>query len=291
MKFSDCNRPCDSTPMICQLSLIAKAQYTDEEGRLADGRKRSVLTFNGTLPGPPLYVCEGDTVYVTLINEIEDGPITNADGSPSSTTLHFHGIREVGRKVYFDDEKEFGPWSDGVPFVSQCPVGNQEGKNTFVYKFEATQKHFNAPPGTYWYHSHLGAQRTNGLEGALVIRPRSYSQDDLDHDFTVVLQEWYESPTNQAPISILVNGKSKYSPIVRDSRNYDAINKYLRGVPHTFNKIDNPSKRSTQTTNYEVFQANDNENHRFRILGLIGQNLPIRFSIVNPIWDGVENIR
>ena len=81
---------------------------------LADGRNRSVLTFNNQLPGPLLVVCEGDTVQVTLKNEIIDGPITNSDGSPFSTTLHFHGIREVGRRD--QNEQVFGPWSDGVPF-------------------------------------------------------------------------------------------------------------------------------------------------------------------------------
>ena len=162
-----CDRKCDGPALICDFTLLTRAQYTDHDGRRADGVKRSVLTFNGLLPGPTLVVCEGDTVQVELINNIVDGPISNADGSTSTTTLHFHGIREVGRVD--QEEKVFGPWSDGVPYVNQCPI---ETNSTFHYTFIATRNNFNAPPGTYWYHSHVGAQRTNGLQGALVIKPR-----------------------------------------------------------------------------------------------------------------------
>ena len=124
---------------------------------MTDGHIREVLTYNNMIPGPLIKVCEGDTVHVKLINNIEDGPVTNADGSPTTTTLHFHGIREYGR------EGVFGPWSDGVPFVNQCPIESTEEKNVFTYKFYAGRgTNFNAPPGTYWYHSHVGSQRTNG---------------------------------------------------------------------------------------------------------------------------------
>ena len=167
---------------------------------MGSGHNRSVLTFNNVLPGPTLYVCEGDKVEVTLENHIQDGPITNADGSPNTTTIHFHGIREVG----FSNQTKFGPWSDGVPYVNQCPV---QYKESFRYFFHATRENMNAPPGTYWYHSHVGAQRTNGLEGVLVIREKSYTKSQRDRDLVVALQEWYDSPTCQVPISILVNGK------------------------------------------------------------------------------------
>ena len=259
----------------------------DEPVILADGRNRSVLTFNNQLPGPLLVVCEGDTVQVTLKNEIIDGPITNSDGSPFSTTLHFHGIREVGRRD--QNEQVFGPWSDGVPFVNQCPIDTSQ---SFTYTFKTTppdpeKENFNAPPGTYWYHSHIGAQRTNGLEGGLVIKPRrSYTYEgddvvDIPNKHTVVLQEWYESPTLQAPMSILVNGKGRVAGHVYDSSDYVEVNKYLRGLgaslkkkPHSFNI--NPNAK------YEVFDLDQPvKYYRFRILGLIGQNFPIRVSIDN----------
>ena len=67
-----------------------------------------MLTYNSRLLGPLLVVCEDDTVV--LDNQIKD----------YATTLHFHGIREVGR--IDQGERVFGPWSVGVPFVTQCPV-------------------------------------------------------------------------------------------------------------------------------------------------------------------------
>ena len=53
---------------------------------------------------------------------------------------------------------------DGVGFVSQAPITPGA---TFQYRFIAS------PAGTHWYHSHLGAQRTDGLFGALIVHEKS----------------------------------------------------------------------------------------------------------------------
>ena len=82
-----CERECNGEPMTCYFQMITRAQHTDQHGRHADGVRRPVLTFNGVLPGPTLVVCEGDTVKVDLVNNIVDGPISNADGSTSTTPL------------------------------------------------------------------------------------------------------------------------------------------------------------------------------------------------------------
>jgi len=200
---------------------------------------------------------------VTLLNLIEDGPISNADGSPNTTTIHFHGIREVGRT----DQTEFGPWSDGVPYVNQCPV---EKGQTFTYFFHATRENRNAPPGTYWYHSHVGAQRTNGLEGVVVIRPKDYTQEETNRDFVIAVQEWYES---------MVNGKGRVSTKKFDCDDSNEVNKFLRGLGGNFHQVEYlPTKRRQFTTNYESFKIESFGTYRLRIAGLIGQNFPIRFS-------------
>merc|ERR1719430_885615 len=143
--------------MTCNFTLTTELQETNQPGRQADGRVRYVTTYNGKLPGPLLVVCQDDTVEVTLVNNIIHGPVTNSDGSPNTTTLHFHGIRNVG-VANNPNYTGFGPWADGTPFVTQCPVpGADPGSgadpkssdNVFVYKFKADE------PGTYWYHSHL----------------------------------------------------------------------------------------------------------------------------------------
>jgi FtsP/CotA-like multicopper oxidase with cupredoxin domain len=77
--------------------------------------------YNGTMPGPELRVTEGDTVRVTLRNEL-----------PVPTTIHWHGLNVPNAM-------------DGVAGLNQAPV---EPGQEFVYEFVAT------PAGTRWYHSH-----------------------------------------------------------------------------------------------------------------------------------------
>ena len=287
-----CNRPCGGEPKLCKFHLTARVQQVGEpDAPLADGRPRPVLTYNKKLPGPLLVVCEDDIVRVKLTNLITDGPVTNSDGSPNSTTLHFHGIRQLGLhkdKDYTSSKFGFGPWSDGVPYVTQCPIsGANESSavNTFIYQFKAgniSPGDFNAPPGTYWYHSHEGAQRTNGLQGGLIIKdkepPRPHVRDNPVRQ-TIILQEWYESPVCQVPVSILVNGKGRVPEKKFDCDDDEEDAKYLKGHGGHFAKKDFiPSENHVYTT-YEEFRVRLGGPYRFRILGLIGQNFPIRFSI------------
>ena len=115
----------------CVFELTLRQLFTDTPGRLADGgRNRSVLVFNGTLPGPSLVVCEGDNVKVELRNKLRgNDPYLLGSGGFNVTTLHFHGIRQKTppHKLITSPKDDFswsnhGPWSDGVPMVTQCPL-------------------------------------------------------------------------------------------------------------------------------------------------------------------------
>ena len=106
-----------------------------------DGRTyRMAIAVNGLIPGPTLIVREGQLVAVTVINRLTSEAIT----------IHWHGIHQRGT-----------PWMDGVGFISQPPIIPGA---TFKYIFYANQS------GTHWYHSHVGAQRTDGLFGSLIVR-------------------------------------------------------------------------------------------------------------------------
>lgn len=107
----------------------------------ADGweAKRLVIVVNRTLPGPDIVVYEGQTLIVHLTNSL----------ASDSVTIHWHGLHQTGT-----------PYMDGVPFVTQCPIAAGQ---TFTYEFQAY------PSGTFWYHSHVGSQRTKGMFGALII--------------------------------------------------------------------------------------------------------------------------
>ncbi|KAJ5142785.1 Multicopper oxidase type 2 [Penicillium bovifimosum] len=173
-----------------------------------DGVERKQALINGQFPGPALIFDEGDNVEVTVNNYL-----------PFNTTMHWHGIEQVGTS-----------WSDGVPGVSQklIPPGGR-----FVAKFTATQY------GTYWYHSHVSGQIMDGLYGPIYIRPQNVptellnavSNDTLSHaqikhaienPKLLIVSDWYHITSRELrhiavaadidPIcvdSILLNGKGR----------------------------------------------------------------------------------
>ncbi|KAF2217256.1 hypothetical protein CERZMDRAFT_31879 [Cercospora zeae-maydis SCOH1-5] len=106
-----------------------------------DGFERRMILLNGTSPGPPLVVDQGDNIEFSVHN-----------GLDLDTTIHFHGIVQQNT-----------PWSDGVPGLSQRPIAPG---SDWLYKWTANDY------GSYWYHAHYQAQATDGLYGPIYIRPR-----------------------------------------------------------------------------------------------------------------------
>ncbi len=98
-----CNNtdPYTDTP---HTGVIRSYDFTVKRGRKApDGYMRDVLLVNDQFPGPLIEANWGDTIQVTVHNEIE-GPV---DG----TAMHWHGLLQ----------KE-SQWMDGVPGVQQVCV-------------------------------------------------------------------------------------------------------------------------------------------------------------------------
>lgn len=184
---TDCK--CDPSATVCETSLIidtslvmvdieAKAMVFPKQNQLfkfdgsnvavplrnvisADGwynTSRMVVVANGTMPGPPLIVYEGQQLIINVVNKLPSEQVT----------IHWHGLPQKGWE-----------YMDGVPFLSQCPIQSGE---SFLYNFTAT------PRGTYWYHSHMGNQRGKGLFGALVIRERNPMVTLDEHILTII--EW-----------------------------------------------------------------------------------------------------
>ncbi|XP_019857313.1 PREDICTED: laccase-2-like, partial [Amphimedon queenslandica] len=109
---------------------------------------RSFIAVNGHIPGPTLIVTEGQLVKIKVVNRL----------ASESVSVHWHGMHQRNSN-----------WMDGVEHVTQC--GIPPGTN-FTYIFKAEQY------GTHWYHSHSGAQRTDGLFGALIVKERGNTQRD-----------------------------------------------------------------------------------------------------------------
>ena len=128
------------------------------------GRTVATWTFNGTVPGPQITARAGDVVRAQVLNRL-----------PTPLTVHWHGI------VIRND-------MDGVPDVTQTPI---EPGGTFTYQFTV------ANPGTYFYHSHVGAQLDRGLYGALVVQPGSDAATATP-DVAVLLDDWVDG-TGRSP--------------------------------------------------------------------------------------------
>ena len=170
----------------------------------AHGSSKLQVLVNGTAPGPAINITLGNSVEITVINEIFD----------EATTIHWHGMLQIGT-----------PFSDGVPEYTQCLIPNTLGNNTIVYKFTPDRT------GTYWYHGHFREQWNDGLFGALIVfdpteaklfenKNAPYSRDDTE--LTLLFQDsyniaaseltrWYMSVSSGGnepiPDATLVNGK------------------------------------------------------------------------------------
>jgi FtsP/CotA-like multicopper oxidase with cupredoxin domain len=106
------------------------------------GRDATALSYNGSLPGPTLFLRPGDRMNVTLENRLGD-----------PTNLHVHGLH-----VSPQDN------SDNV-------LVSVEPGSSFDYEYQLPANH---PPGVYWYHPHhhgsVADQIFGGLYGAIIIQ-------------------------------------------------------------------------------------------------------------------------
>ncbi|KAF8551543.1 laccase [Imleria badia] len=159
-----------------------------------DGYNRSATVINGVYPAPLIRAKKSDHFAIEVLNELTD------DSMPLETSVHFHGM--------FQHKSN---WADGTPFVTQCPLRQQE---TLVQKFNATGQ-----TGTFWYHSHYGSQACEGARGPLVIYdpedPLKYLYDVDDENTVITLSDWYHSSTVLSQVfdfanSTLINGKGRY---------------------------------------------------------------------------------
>ena len=143
--------------------------------QFVDGKTyRMGIAVNGQIPGPTLIVHEEQRVVIHVHNNLTSEGIS----------IHWHGMHQKGT-----------PWMDGVGQVTQCQIGPS---SSFSYEYTAR------PSGTFWYHSHSGAQRTDGFYGALIVKeslrrrrqirkrlPKKYRNfTDLPDQHTLTLLDW-----------------------------------------------------------------------------------------------------
>jgi manganese oxidase len=143
------------TGQVREFQLVAK----EATWELVPGVAVPAITYNGQVPGPTIRVTEGDTLRVTLTNELRQ-----------ATAIHWHGLHVPNAM-------------DGVPPFTQPAI---EPGQRFTYEFVASHA------GSFMYHSHLNAveQIDRGLYGVLIIDPATPPPARFDKEFTMLLSAW-----------------------------------------------------------------------------------------------------
>lgn len=119
-----------------------------------------MLAVNGQYPGPPIIADWGDTIQITVNNELQN----------NGTSIHWHGMRQF----HSND-------MDGVNGLTECPLAPGDSK---TYTFQATEY------GTSWYHSHFSLQYGDGVVGPIIINGPAAANYDEDLG-TILVTDFY----------------------------------------------------------------------------------------------------
>ncbi|MGL5269030.1 MAG: multicopper oxidase family protein [Selenomonadaceae bacterium] len=151
-----------ATAVVALFTLSATAQASDIKldikesvWELKPGLSTNVWTYNGSAPGTPIVVREGEKVVIEGINHL-----------PVTTNIHWHGL------VVPNDQD--GPSRIIKPGAS------------FRYVFTAKEA------GTYWYHSHYRPVLTQvdmGLYAPFIVKTNA--DDKYSGDHILVFDDWY----------------------------------------------------------------------------------------------------
>ena len=204
----------------------------------ADGwpEARLVTVANGQMPGPTITVWEGQRVIVDVTNNLETRDVT----------IHWHGIHQLG-----------SPWMDGVPYITQCPISPSQ---SFRYDFVVKQT------GTFWWHSHAGRERSNGLYGAFVVKPRE--QDEAIEEYVFTIQDWNHS--EDADLAgmkdLFYDGHKVWTPFKtydgQDWGNYRIHSALLNGR----GRFRHQEKGTVIDSPVETFNVTSGKRYRFRVI-------------------------
>ncbi|CAL8133006.1 unnamed protein product [Orchesella dallaii] len=213
--------------------------------------KDQILGINGKFPGPTIEADVGDTIEVTLINKIQDR---------QNTTLHWHGMHQRGSL-----------FEDGTSQIAQCPLPYGSFQ---IYKFNVTES------GTYWYHSHVHSQYTEGLVGALIVhgQPEHYHHDG---ELTLTLSDWYHRTAHENERWYLSPESRGISPFP-DSGLINGFGRY----PCTFAQLQNRSC-NIENQNRPVFNIQRNATYRVRLINA-GAVSSFNFSIDGHLLETIE---
>jgi FtsP/CotA-like multicopper oxidase with cupredoxin domain len=122
----------------------------------------NALGYNGNTPGPLIVMKQGEWIYLTVENRMDE-----------PTALHVHGLSKPNSQ-------------DGTPDINPNTPKIFPGES-YTYKFLCWQS------GTFFYHSSQAFQVSQGLVGAFIVLPENdYSSSKIvpDKDYTLLVQQW-----------------------------------------------------------------------------------------------------
>ncbi|KAI8090300.1 multicopper oxidase-domain-containing protein [Gilbertella persicaria] len=193
------------------------------------------LVINDQYPGPALHLVKNDIVQIKIRNDV---------GNNVSSSVHFHGIRQINTNN-----------ADGVAAITQLAVAPGE---EYVQTFQVIDQ-----SGTFYYHAHVGVQ-DDTIQGPFVVHDSEEALQKETHsgpypydgEFILQWAEWwhqsiynreayYLSPSFTAdggPDSVLLNGQSVYHKM-------ETIPKDCKG--------------------FTYFDVEPNKTYRLRIIGAV----------------------
>ena len=155
-----------------------------------DGVYRPMILINGTFPGPMIECNQGDELIVHVHNH-----------AINATSIHWHGLYQNGTN-----------WMDGTVGITQCPIAPG---HSFTYRFRVAGQ-----TGTYWYHSHMSMQASDGLVGPLIIHARGPDQEKgalqkvpYEQDRVVMLSDHYYDLSSSLLVRYLAPGSENDEPV------------------------------------------------------------------------------
>ncbi|KAL2399793.1 Multicopper oxidase aurL2 [Exophiala dermatitidis] len=137
---------------------------------------RYSVVFNGTTPGPALYMKENHATWVRVYNKIPD----------QNLTVHWHGLSQRA-----------SPFSDGTPAVSQWPIAPGE-----FFDYAITPEIGDA--GTYFYHSHVGFQASTA-QGVIVVQDLEAIPYEYDQDVPLLIQDYFDKNDSTIQQGLVAN--------------------------------------------------------------------------------------
>ncbi|XP_060566453.1 uncharacterized protein LOC132725369 [Ruditapes philippinarum] len=220
---------------------------------------RLVTVVNGQFPGPDIVVYEGQTIIVHVKNML----------TSNAVTIHWHGLHQRDT-----------PWMDGVPYVTQCPIHPHQ---TFVYKFKAK------PRGTFWWHSHMGAQRSMGVSGAFIIKDR---HETTVEDRIMQIADWnhdWDSDTGHMKMLYGVyEGREKWGGTQSLDGSFFSFFKVQSGLINGKGRYYNPETGKHNQAPLTVFSVTQGKKYRFRVIG-VGSLYPFRISVDNHVMTVIAS--